>query len=211
MDVFGEVWRDHASRLREAWNERVTAKDTVLIAGDISWAMRENEVEPDMAFLQSLPGRKVLLKGNHDYWWSTAKKVGLLAGSECAVLQTGAIDLGSVAIVGTRGWDLPNSARYTDEDRRIFAREIIRLRLSLEAGAKLKRPLMAMTHFPPLQPNALATPFTELFEEYGVQICVYGHLHGAAHRQRVEGRVGTVEYRLVSADYLQFHPVQLLP
>ncbi|PWI59088.1 hypothetical protein BM613_00080 [Sulfoacidibacillus thermotolerans] len=210
MSVFGGLWEDYERKMAEIWQAHILPEDVVLIAGDISWAMRESEVIPDMAYLATLPGKKVLLKGNHDYWWSTKKKVQELAGPDVYVLQANAVEFPSFTVVGTRGWDLPNSVNYTGEDEKIFHREVERLRLSLEAGAKSKKPLIAMMHYPPLNADHEVTPFTTLFEHYQVTHCVYGHLHGHAHRLRIEGAVRGVQYHLVAADFLAFRPLELL-
>ncbi len=209
MSVFGGAWEHHTDRLTASWKRAVGAQDTVLIAGDISWAMREEEVRPDMQFIAELPGRKILLKGNHDYWWSTRKKVMELAGSSCEVLQNNALLLPQAAIVGARGWNLPSSPQFTADDQRICAREVERLRLSLDEGLRSGLPMIAMMHYPPLYDAEERTAFTELLESYGVRLCVYGHLHGAAHRARVEGLVRGIRYHLVAADYLQFEPLAL--
>lgn len=207
MDMFGPVWERHAERLREAWMETVSRADVVLIPGDISWAMREPEVAADMDFLRSLPGRKILLKGNHDYWWGTRSRVLALLGAEHgAVLQNDAVDIGPFALVGTRGWEIP-TPRSDADDLRLYEREIRRLRLSLDAGAALGKPMIALLHYPPLADPAVSTPLASMLEQYGVRICVYGHLHGAAARQRVEGPVRGVVYRLVAADHLLFRPL----
>ncbi len=210
MDIFGEAWRRHAERLEAAWNEAVTDNDIILVAGDISWAMREIDVLPDIAFLAGLPGRKILLKGNHDYWWSTRARVQRLAPSD-HVLQTNAVELPDVTVVGTRGWELPGGDRLTDDDRRIYGREVERLRLSLEQGARTGKPLLAMMHYPPLPADGSPTPFSALLERFAVQRCVYGHLHGAAQRNRVEGVVRSVEYHLVAGDFLAFRPKLIAP
>jgi predicted phosphohydrolase len=207
MDIFGPAWERHAERLREAWTEAVSHEDVVLIPGDISWAMREPEVAADMAYLRSLPGRKILLKGNHDYWWSTRSRVLALLGAEHgAVLQNGAVDIGPFALVGTRGWDIP-APRSEADDLRLYNREVKRMRLSLDAGAVLGKPMIALLHHPPLADPDSPTPLASLLEVFGVRICVYGHLHGAASRQRVEGTVRGVTYHLVAADHLGFRPL----
>lgn len=207
MDVFGPAWEHHAERLREAWTGTVYREDIVLIPGDISWAMREPEVKADMAYLQALPGRKILLKGNHDYWWSTRSRVQALLGAEHgAVLQNDAIDIGPFVLVGTRGWDIP-TPRSEADDLRLYVRETKRLRLSLDAGAALSKPMIALLHYPPLAAPAEPTLLASLLEEFKVGICVYGHLHGAAGRKRVEGTVRGVTYHLVAADHLGFRPL----
>ncbi|KUO96902.1 hypothetical protein ATW55_08895 [Ferroacidibacillus organovorans] len=208
MDVFGENWERHAERIERAWREQITEDDDILLPGDLSWAMREREALPDFSFLSSLPGRKILLRGNHDYWWSTKRKVEKLAGNGFFVLQNNAIPLVDVTIVGTRGWDLPHP-KMTEEDHTIYKREVERLRLSLEEGKTSGKPLLAMMHFPPMTRHVRESEFSKLLETYGVTLCVYGHLHGNAHQARVEGIVRDVEYRLVSADFLSFSPLPL--
>ena len=209
MAVFGPAWDRHEERLEGAWRERVRPEDVVIVAGDISWAMREAEVLPDLRFLASLPGRKVLLKGNHDYWWSTRKRVQALLGGGGYALQTNAVELSGAAIVGARGWEAPGSLQGTDDDARLYARELERLRLSLAAGAKTGRPLIAALHYPPLARDGERTEVSDLLERHRVRQCVYGHLHGAAHRARVEGEIRGIAYHLVAADYLDFTPKQI--
>lgn len=209
MDIFGPTWHNHATRIRDAWTNSVSANDYVLIPGDISWAMREQEVVPDMQFLQDLPGKKILLKGNHDYWWSTKRKVEGLAGPNCLILQNNAIVLDDIILVGTRGWTLPDASNFSSEDEVIFLREVSRLRLSLEQGYQLGKPMLAIMHYPPTTNRGEQTPFTDLLEQFGVTHCVYGHLHGTAHKYRVQGFVRNVDYQLVAADYLNFTPLDV--
>jgi predicted phosphohydrolase len=208
MDVFGDAWKDHVARLQEGWRARVADTDTVLIAGDISWAMKEYEAVADFSFLRTLPGTKVLLKGNHDYWWSTKRRVLQLAGAGFDVVQACAVVTSGFAIVGARGWESIRSAD-NDASNRMYLRELERLRLSLAAGKKTGLPLLAMTHYPPLAQTGEPTPVTTELERAGVQLCVYGHLHGEAARGRCEGLIRGVHYRLVAADHVAFTPVQL--
>lgn len=209
MDVFGDAWANHSQRIAEHWRAKIQPEDLVLIAGDISWAMRQEDVIPDFLYLRELPGTKVLLKGNHDYWWSTKKKVLSLAGEGFGVVQNDAFVHEDVAIVGVRGWDMPGSRRYSDEDASILQREIGRLRLSLEAGVRSRKRMICMMHYPPLSAVDRTTPFSDLLEEFKIPLCVYGHLHGPSHRARVEGTVRGVQYHLVAADFLHFQPLEI--
>jgi len=209
MDVFGETWTNHAMRIKGHWQREIGEDDVVLIPGDISWAMREAEALPDLAFLSSLPGAKVLLRGNHDYWWSTRAKVERWAGPSCYILQNNAIMISGYTFVGSRGWTHPQAGDENSQDAVIYLREVERLRLSLEAGRKTGRPLIAMTHFPPLVDPLVKTPVSMLLEAYEVSLCVYGHLHGHAHKAAVQGNVNGVRYVLTAADYLQFCPLPL--
>ncbi|MBX5436177.1 MAG: metallophosphoesterase [Alicyclobacillaceae bacterium] len=210
MDVFGDDWRNHRERIELAWRSIVLASDIVLLPGDISWAMTLDEAAPDLHWISSLPGSKVMIRGNHDYWWHGIGKVRRALPAGVLALQNDAVALGGYAICGTRGWLLPSHPRFTDHDHTIYLREVERLRLSLTQAARLGQPIVAMMHFPPCTQTGEATRFTELLEQFGVCVCVYGHLHGAAHRYAFEGVRGGVSYRLVSADYVGFQPVPVV-
>jgi predicted phosphohydrolase len=215
MDVFGAHWRDHHVRMAEAWDERIGEDDVVLCPGDLSWAMRLGEAERDLAWIGERTGRlKVLGRGNHDYWWSAIGKVRKALPDGCVALQNDAFDLGDVVISGSRCWAAPGALDFSQKDEKIYERELGRLRLSLQAGRKLagERPLIAAIHYPPFGADGRATGFSELLEEFGVDLCVYGHLHGRrAHRTAVQGAVNGVHYRLIACDHLEFAPVQVWP
>ena len=208
MDVFGVQWRDHVNHLRQAWVDLVRDEDWVLVPGDISWAMRLEEALPDLDFLGRLPGRIILLRGNHDYWWQAIGKVRRALPANIHAIQNDCILLpDNTAICGTRGWDLPTKEGVTAQDIRIYERELQRLRMSLEKARQSgARRLVAMMHFPPAETGGMPTGFTCHMEEYGVSICVYGHLHGDYGRRALRGRHRGVYYRLVSADALGFRP-----
>jgi predicted phosphohydrolase len=212
MDIFGPNWVDHDKRIREHWNAIATNDDVLLVAGDISWAMDLGEARVDLEFLASFRGRKLLLRGNHDYWWGSISRLRSEAPVGIEFLQNDAHIYDGVAVIGTRGWLLPSDAHGTEEDRRIFARELERLRLSL---ADLRRHdfdhLVTMTHYPPLRALTEATPMTEIIEAAGASICVYGHLHGHDVERAAQGRHNSVEYKLVSADAVNFVPWQVWP
>lgn len=209
MDVFGPSWAQHTEQIERNWRARIHPADTVLIPGDISWAMHLEEAEPDLAFIAALPGRKILLRGNHDYWWSSISKLRARLASSVIALQNGAVEVEGWAICGSRGWLLPSHPKFSEGDETIYLREAERLRMSLEAAASFNRPLLAMMHYPPTDQTGGDTLFTELLEQHRVKLCVYGHLHGAAHRFAFEGHKAGVEYRLVSSDYLTFAPLRL--
>lgn len=208
MDVFGDAWKDHVNRLKEGWHAHVQDVDTVLIAGDISWAMKERDAVADFSFLRTLPGKKILLKGNHDYWWSTKRRVLQLAGANVEVVQASAVVAAGYAIVGARGWDSFRSGD-SESSEHMYRRELERLRLSLIAGKQTGLPLIAMTHYPPIMRTDEQTPVAAELERAGVRLCVYGHLHGEAARGRCEGLIRGVDYRLVAADHVDFTPVRL--
>lgn len=215
MDVFGAQWKDHAAKMAEAWDRVVGDDDIVLCPGDLSWAMRLEDAKADLDWIGARKGRlKVLGRGNHDYWWSAIGKVRKALPEGCVALQNDAIDLGDVVIAGSRCWAAPGGLDFSEADRKIYERELLRLRLSLEAGRKLAggRPLIASIHYPPFGADGRATGFSELLEEHRVDLCVYGHLHGRhAHRTAVVGEVRGIRYQLIACDFLDFVPKPLWP
>ncbi|MEM8884048.1 MAG: metallophosphoesterase [Planctomycetota bacterium] len=207
MDIFGPAWEGHAERLREQWAEVVADDDWVLVPGDISWAMKLDEVAADLAFLAALPGRKILLKGNHDYWWTSRGKVEAILPPRMRLLQNDFVDLGDgIGVVGTRGWQPPDAPRATEQDGKIYAREIQRLALSIEAAGDRFDRLIAMLHYPPIYTGFGETEFVPLLREAGVRVCLYGHLHGRDHRYAFQGERDGIRYQFVAADFLAFRP-----
>lgn len=215
MDVFGAHWIGHAEKMAKAWDEIVGDDDVVLCPGDLSWALRLEEAEQDLAWIGARKGRlKVLGRGNHDYWWSAIGKVRRALPPSCVALQNDAVDLGDVVVSGSRCWAAPGALDFSADDEKIYQRELGRLRLSLETGRKLAqgRPLIAAIHYPPFAADRRPTGFVELLEEFQVALCVYGHLHGRhAHRTAVVGEVNGVHYRLIACDFLDFRPQQVWP
>ena len=210
MDVFGGGWTGYVDKLREGF-QIVSPEDTVVVCGDISWGMSLEEAREDFAFLDALPGRhKLLLKGNHDYWWTTASKMKTFfeenGFSTLDILHNNCHFYGDTALCGTRGW-------FYEEDRgehsaKIFNRELIRLEASLKAAGEREK--LCFLHYPPLYQGYRCQEIIDLLEGYKVKLCCYGHLHGGSHRLAVTGRQGTVDYRLVAADYVGFRPVCIL-
>lgn len=212
MDVFDPQWNGHFFRISEDWRKRVSEDDTVLIPGDISWALRLQDAVPDLQAIGELPGRKILLKGNHDYWWTSLSRVRSALPKNMHVLQYDAMDLGNIIVCGSRGWNQPTEeTSLSDEDEKIYQRELQRLELSLQSATRLAngRPIIAMMHFPPLYDNMRNTAFTTLLEKYGVSKVVYGHLHGAGIRTGFNGEWNGIEYRLVSCDSLGFQLAEI--
>ena len=205
MDVFGEAWRGHAEKLERNWRERVQADDLVLIPGDISWAMQLSAALPDLSFIGNLPGKKILLKGNHDYWWSAIGRVRSNLPEGMRALQNDSIVENGIGICGTRGWLCPGSNNFNAEDQKIYLRELDRLALSL-ASLPAVETKIAMLHFPPFADKEKGSGFTERLEAAGVQVAIYGHLHGEANRYAFEGERNGVYYHCVAADKLDFMP-----
>ncbi|MFB5191229.1 metallophosphoesterase [Alicyclobacillus fastidiosus] len=209
MDVFGEAWADHADKIRERWTSIVSPEDTVLIPGDISWAMTLDEAVSDIQWIDSLPGAKVMIRGNHDYWWSGIGKVRSILPQQMYAIQNDSLPIEHVTVAGTRGWVLPSHPSFHEEDEHILQREVHRLRLSLDHAAKSGQPIVCMLHYPPLGVDGEETVFTRVLEEYRVELCVYGHLHGGSHRYAFNDTRNGTRYQLVSADYVDFIPVSL--
>lgn len=210
MDVFGENWAGHCERIFGSWRKNVGEEDCVLIPGDISWAMRFSEALPDIMKISELPGKKVLLRGNHDYWWGSLSRMREALPKGVFLIQNDAVDIGPAVIAGSRGWTLPCASDFTAEDRKIFERELIRLDLSLSAAKRLagSKPIIAMLHFPPMMRDGNPTAFTEILEKYGVSRCLYGHLHGSlAWEAGFTGIKNGISYELCSADSLDFSPL----
>lgn len=214
MDRFGPHWAEHPAKIERGWRATVGEADLVLVPGDISWAMRLEEALPDLRFLGALPGKKVLLKGNHDYWWQSLGKVRKALPPGMVALQNDALRVGGVAICGTRGWNLPGSPGYDEaEDGPHFRRETERLRLSLQALRALPAApcRLAIFHYPPLLRGGGPTEFTTLLEAERIPLCVYGHLHrGESGEVPEEGEFRGVRYVNASCDFIDFTPRLLL-
>jgi predicted phosphohydrolase len=211
MDIFGDRWRNHPQRIAAAWRERVQSDDTVLIAGDISWALKLPEALPDLQWIAELPGRKVLSRGNHDYWWESAGRVRRQLPPSLAVVQGDALDLGDAVVCGTRGWITPETPGFTPaEDQVVYNRELVRLDLALSAAHKLAaetKPIIVMFHYPPFL-DRRPTEFAQRMAAAGVAACIYGHLHRPHDwATATQGIVDGVYYQLTSCDYLGFGPV----
>ncbi len=215
MDVFGPHWERHFERIGEDWRARVRETDLVLLPGDLSWAMSLSAALPDLQAVGALPGVKLLLRGNHDYWWSSLSQLRAALPPGMHALQNDAFDAGACVVCGTRGWTLPISPESDAQDEKLYRRETLRLELSLQAAQRVAqgRPIVAMLHYPPLLPETLreGTAFSRLLSAYGVRRCVYGHLHGPSIRRGFAGEYGGVRYDLVSCDALGFRLLDVTP
>jgi len=212
MGVFGDAWKDHADKLADIWKEDVSDEDIVIVAGDISWAMKTEDATADLDFLHSLPGKKLLIRGNHDLWWQGIKKLNSLYEDMIFLQNDYFVFNENVAVCGSRGWGLPGLEDYGKDDEKILMRELIRLKLSLDKamGAGFKEIVCAL-HFPPALTPANSSPFTELISQYPVSRVVYGHLHGQqAYKKGIMGEYQGIKYSLVSGDYLDFKPLRLM-
>jgi len=210
MTIFGERWAGHPEAFFRGWLEVVGEGDLVLIPGDISWAMRLEDALVDLRDIAALPGKKVLLRGNHDYWWPSIGKLRQALPEGMFALQNDALRFGRVVVAGTRGWVTPGSVGFDEQDERVYQRELERLRLSLRAAQKLREDcdkLVVMLHYPPTNLRLEPSGFTELLKEASPDALVFGHLHGLQQGDaRVMGELGDVAVHFVAADALNFRP-----
>lgn len=217
MDVFSSVWDRYMEKIEENWKAAIKPEDTVLIPGDISWATYLNEIDKDFTFIESLPGKKILSRGNHDYWWTTLKKMERYIEehnfSSISFLQNKAIEVEDMILGATRGWLLPGDSNFGEGDVHIYEREILRLELCIKDMERLDpehtRKRVIMMHYPPINKTTSNTGFTEKLNEGEVDLCLYGHLHGKGHSIAKEGDVDGTYYKCISADYLGFAPILL--
>lgn len=211
MDVFGGRWVGYVDKLREGLSV-IRPEDTTVLAGDLSWALDLEHAREDFAFISAIPGRKIILKGNHDYWWSTAAKFYRFCeenGFEnLYVLNNNCWFYGQTALCGTRGWFYEEDKQGT-HDEKVFRRELGRLETSLKAAGEHEK--LCFLHYPPKYTGYFCREILELLQRYGVTACYYGHLHAESIRLAFQGRDHGVDFRLVSADYVNFKPQQILP
>ena len=206
MDIFGPGWLGHPEAFFRAWRDTVSPADLVLIPGDISWGLRLEEALPDLEAIGALPGRKVILRGNHDYWWPSISRLRALLPEGMFAIQNDALLLGGIVIAGTRGWICPGSHGFSDQDERIYRRELERLRLSLAAARALSGDkLVVMFHFPPTNPRLEPSGFTELLLEAAPDAVVFGHVHGEPE-ERVVCELPGIAVHFVAADARGFRP-----
>lgn len=206
MDVFGGAWENYVEKLLDGFSV-VEPEDTVVLCGDLSWGMSLEQAEADFAFLDRLPGRKLLMKGNHDYWWTTAAKMNRFFKEKgfhsFSLLHNNCHFYNDIALCGTRGWFFEEHG-----DPKVFNRELIRLETSLKAAGGSEK--LCFLHYPPRYQGYICQEIVDLLEKYQVKACYYGHLHGGSHRLAMEGKFNSVEYHLVAADYLDFKPKKIL-
>lgn len=223
MDIFNSRWENHHEKLKTEWEKRISSEDTVIIGGDLSWALKFEELEKDVEFIHQLPGKKVLFKGNHDYWWNSYKKVKEFLPSSFFAIQNNYYPFNrnrKIALCGTRGWIIPGK-NTPEHDQKIYQRELGRLELSLKAALKDGFTNLVVTlHYPPFHKektekysknieNQIQSEFVKLLKEYNAKICIYGHLHGEDHSRAFVGTSEGIDYYFVSSDYLEFRPVKI--
>lgn len=207
MDIF-KGWDDYAQRIENNWQHLITNDDTVIINGDVSWAMGLEQAEKDLAFLNKLNGRKIISKGNHDYWWNTITKMETFCKEKgfdsIHFLHNNAYKVGEIAIAGTRGWFFDAESENVDK---VMARECARLKRSIEEAQKLGGEVVVFLHYPPVSVSKVCEPIMNVLKEYKIARCYYGHLHGGAINGAINDVYDGIKFQLVSADYLGFCPL----
>ena len=209
MDVF-PGWDNYVERIKHNWMNTVTDNDTVVLGGDISWAQDLSGALPDFRFIDALPGNKIILKGNHDYFWATRSKMETFftcSGiNSINILHNNCISVQDVCLCGTRGWIFDGSE---PADQKVILREAGRLRMSLEQGVKTELEVLCFLHYPPLFGKERCKEILDVLYEFNVKTCYYGHIHGNGCNYAVQGLVDGIEYIMTSADYLQFKPLRI--
>lgn len=209
MDIFGGMWTGYMDKMEKGFSV-ITPDDTIVLMGDLSWALDLNEAREDFSWINRIPGKKIILKGNHDYWWSTASKFQAFCAengfNEMQILNNNHFEYNGFAICGSRGWFYEEN-RSNDHDGKVFKRELIRLEASLKSAGDL--PKMAFLHYPPMYKGYTCEEMLDILKQYQVKHCFYGHLHGASHGLALEGQWDGIEYKLLSADRLNFQPYRI--
>ncbi len=209
MDIFGGAWENYTDALTENLNKVLHDESILLIAGDISWAMRAEDARADLDFIGSFKGKKVILRGNHDYWWKSVSQVRAMAGTGTYVIQNDSVKIGGVVIAGSRGWTEPDG---TPESEKIYDREVLRIKMSLSDAGKKRAEgdkLIVMTHYPPFV-SRKGSPVTDAITEAGAYAVVYGHIHGRNYKKDIAQTVDGIPYYLTSCDILENVPLKIM-
>ena len=202
MDIFGNNWENHTEKIKNNWIQKVRQEDTVVLPGDFSWAMNLEETYKDFKYLNNLPGKKILLKGNHDYWWTTVTSMNkYLKENNCVENKI---------LVGTRGW----ITSRTNENYRLQRREVERLIISINDGISKfgkEKEIIVFMHYPPFYKEEVSEEidFINVMKKYNVKKCFYGHLHSESHKEAIEGLIHNIEFKLISSDYLEFNLTEI--
>lgn len=203
MDIFGEIWKNHEEKIIEDWRKKVDEDDLVLLPGDISWGLKLEDAVEDLKLIDSLPGIKCLVKGNHDYWWGTKSKLNDLGLKSLHFIYNDSYIYKNYMICGTRGWISRDSEEFNEQDEKVFNRELNRLNLSLESYNKNLEKIV-MFHYPPFDYKGEPNEFLESLVDRNVSHLIYGHLHGPGHEFIIEGNIHGIDVHCVSSDYIDF-------
>jgi predicted phosphohydrolase len=211
MNIFGDNWEGHWGKIKKNWESCIKQEDLVLIPGDISWAMNIEQAVCDLDEIAALPGTKLMIKGNHDYWWSSPTKVRKTLKPGMHILQNDHFAYRGKAVCGTRGWILPGVQGFDEHDNKLLHREIQRLEFSIKSALNKGLEIsVAMLHFPPYNEKAEPNELVKLLKQYNIKKVVYGHLHSYSTKNAVEGVIDGIEYILTSCDHLNFAPIKIL-
>lgn len=212
MDIFGDNWENHAEKIRKSWLDVVKEDDYVIVPGDFSWATYLENTKKDFEYLNNLPGYKIMLKGNHDYWWTTVTNMrNFLEENKFKnidFIYNNSYLVENKILTGTRGWNLLD----TENSSKMIKRESIRLQLAIEDGIKKygdDKEIIVFMHYPPISNTNKKSDFLKILKQYDIKRCYYGHLHGKSHQDAVEGIVDGIEFKLISADYLNFDVIKV--
>ncbi|MDO4745922.1 MAG: metallophosphoesterase [Bacillota bacterium] len=213
MDIYGPRWFNHVERLEKNWREMITDDDTVIVAGDISWALKLEDAKYDLDWVASLPGHKVIYKGNHDLWWNGITKLNKMYDT-ITFVQNDCFVAEDFVLCGTRGWLTPDNDEFKEPDEKVYRRELMRMQSALEAGKKYiaqsgaDAEMLGILHFPPVSKTASFSGFQQLFEDYGIKRVLYGHIHSEdAFKNAIKGVHHNVKYDCISLDYLNCKPI----
>lgn len=208
MEIFGDGWDNYEEKIFKNWADIVNEDDLVLIPGDICWAMKIEDAYIDLLRIDKQKGRKILLKGNHDYWWQSINKLNNLGLTTISFLQNNSYEWNGLKICGARGWVDKTYPEFTEQDEKIFNRELIRFEISIQSIDDLqdKDSLIAMFHYPPFHKDGSGNEFAFMLEKYGIKTCIYGHLRGPGFSNAVKGKINGINYHCLSGDYLKFIP-----
>lgn len=206
MDIFSG-WDDHAERLSENWKNKIKPEDTVILAGDTSWGMTLPTAAPDFRLIDKLPGKKIILKGNHDYWWASMTKMNETFASygftTLSILHNNSYEVEGKCICGSRGWLFETGEKH---DEKLIRREAMRIEASLKSAAGDNERILFL-HYPPVYAGQVQESFLALMHRYGIKRCYYGHIHGAGHRYAIQGNYRGIKLTMISSDYIGFDPV----
>ena len=213
MSIFGPNWEEHTEKIKKDWKLKVNNEDTVILAGDFSWATYIEDTYEDFSYINSLPGKKIILKGNHDYWWTTLSSMKRYLEEKdinnVDFLYNNSFEIEDKIIVGTRGWAFTD----TDNSQKMLKRESARLELSIKDAIQKygdEKEIIAIMHYPPISNSYMKNEYTynsvflDIMKKYNIKKCFYGHLHGSSHKDAIEGNIDGIEFKLISADYLDF-------
>lgn len=208
MDIFGDHWKNHRQKIVNSWLETIKPEDTVILAGDLSWAMNLKTAISDLLMIGNLPGRKIIVRGNHDYWWDTVTKMTKMTQGKFEFIHNCAIKVGQIALTGTRGWIAETSRKFTKDDEKILTREEGRMERGLISAQKLPcERIIACLHYPPYDEARNPTHMHDIMKKHGATDCIYGHIHGNPHFYNIPSEVDGIRLHLTSADYLNFKPL----